>query len=151
MNIIKYILGVSAVFVVVLVVALLPAGLRFARDIVEAERVGILVGEVEAQLGFDNYTPPDGQRGGGSGYPMGDTSLFTSIEPHGVFDQAGFRKGDVIPMLHFDFFGLILLNQGKLISIPIIRDGENLVIQVDIPELELSYDPCEFRVFECNE
>lgn len=151
MNFIKsMVLGLLVMSVVLLVVMLSPPVRSFMRDFVEAEKVGTLVDEVETQLGFDNYFPPKGQRGGDSGYPIGKSAIFANIEPQGVFDRAGFKHGDAIPLTHYEFFGLILLNQGQQIDIPIIRDGENMIIQVNIPQLELSYDPCEFRVFECN-
>ncbi len=146
MSISKYILGGVILAIVILVI-----GVIYARYYKDEVKVGTLVDETEKQLGFDNYFPPNGQRGGDSGYPLGESAVLASVEPQGVFDQAGFKDGDAIPLSHLEFFGLILLNQKNRIEIPIIRDGENLVIQVDIPELSLSYDPCELRVFECNE
>lgn len=144
MSFAKYLLGA-----LILIVLLFVVCIKFYASFQDAVKVATVVNETEDQLGFDHYMPHDPERGGVKGYPVGDNAVFASIESGGLFDQAGFRSKDEVPTPYHEFFGQILLNQGKRISVPIIRDGESLVIEVDIPELYLSYDFCSFKVFDC--
>ncbi len=134
----------------IFILAIVTSGVIYSRYYADVVKMGTIVGETETQLGFDFYVPPVAERGGSSGYPLGDSALLVSIASRGIFDEAGFEHGDVIPLTQQDFFEYLLLNQGKHVNIPVIREGKNLTISVDIPELDLSYDPCDLKVYECG-
>lgn len=101
----------------------------------EAEPHFSIVSDLYSQLGFtsDSQYLEEG----------GEVPVITAVTPGGIMEKAGFETNDRIgePYSNDTFIYTLLLNQGKRISFPIIRNGEQQKISLNIPVLRLSHDP----------
>ena len=105
--------------------------------------------ETEEQLGFDRYSPNNHEKVE-QGLPEDTDQILRRIEPQALFDDAGFESGDLLVQNYYEFYRNLWLYQNQEIAIPIIREGNSMEIHVFIPELELSFDPCDIRRIRCE-
>lgn len=89
----------------------------------------ITIHHVNKQLGF-SYATPD--------TPEGELFEIQKVVPGKTMDKAGLKRFDRIQMWNVNHLYILLINnQGKEVEIPIIRDGEEMIIRVIVPELDV--------------
>lgn len=89
--------------------------------------------DVNEQMGFEYATPYKNYR---------EIFVFSEVTPRKPMAESGIKKGDEILSLNVvDFYRLIVLNQGREISVSIRRENKKMQIAVKVPLLNLKYDP----------
>jgi len=89
----------------------------------------IKIHQVNQQLGFRYATPET---------PEGEPFILTKVESGGTLERAGFKLQDqiLLPAVD-DLYALLVNNQGGAVEIPVMREGEPMMIAVQVPEMEL--------------
>jgi hypothetical protein len=87
--------------------------------------------QVNRQMGF-SYATPD--------TPEGELFVIRKVVPGKIMHEAGLQKDDRVLMPGpNDLYGRIIHNQGSEVLIPVSRDGEELMIKVMAPELNIPF------------
>jgi len=84
---------------------------------------------VNKQLGF-NYATPETLEG--------EIFEIIKVVPGGTMDMAGLKRYDQVQMFRVtDLYELLIKNQGKVVSIPIKRVHQDMVVRVTVPKLDV--------------
>lgn len=100
----------------------------------------IIVGQVDAQLGFGYATPYVA----GSVFKSSHREIFlvTRADRGKPLHDAGLRKGDIIMFNSVDtLYHLLVFNQGRQVTIPIERNRQRMTVRVAVPRLKLWFPP----------
>jgi hypothetical protein len=88
----------------------------------------ILEREVNSQLGFDYSTPETKE---------GELFLITEVVSGKYFDASGIKINDQIRYCSVsDLYSLLIFNQGKCVTLPITRDGNDISICLRVPVIK---------------
>jgi hypothetical protein len=91
----------------------------------------ITIMQVNRQMGFSYATPET---------PEGELFIIQKVAPGKIMHEAGLQKNDRVLMPGPNhLYRRLIRNQGSEVLIPVSRDGEQLIIKVMVPELEI---PC---------
>ena len=89
----------------------------------------ITIRQVNKQLGFSYATPHT---------PKGEFLVVTSVTAGKAMAEAGIKSGDIIQLNDVnDLYKLLIDNQGQRIIVPIVRDGKEFNVWVNIPRLNV--------------
>jgi hypothetical protein len=62
-------------------------------------------------------------------------------------DQAGLKRFDQIQTTSVnDLFRLLIENQGNVVSIPVIRDKQEVIVKVNVPNMKLPLADVSFLI-----
>jgi C-terminal processing protease CtpA/Prc len=89
----------------------------------------ITIFQVNEKLGFCYATPETSE---------GELFKITKIVTGGTMDRAGLKPGDQIQMIDVnDLYKLLLNNQGKEVTIDVVRNSKINRIRIKVPELDV--------------
>lgn len=89
----------------------------------------ITIHHINKQLGFSYATPET---------PEGEFFVIRKVIAGKTMDKAGLKPDDRVQMFAVnDLYILLIDNQGKVASFPILRNQEEMMILVSVPELDL--------------
>jgi hypothetical protein len=98
----------------------------------------VTIHQVNKQLGFRYSTPETEQ---------GELFIITRVVPEKTMDQSGLRKDDQLLMSSTsDLYRLLINNQGKVVSFPVIRDNTQILIRINVPKMEVPLKSVSFLI-----
>jgi hypothetical protein len=84
---------------------------------------------VNKQLGFSQATPDT---------PEGELFEITRVDAGKIMDKAGLKPYDRIQMNStYKFYRLLINNQGKEVTFTVLRNKQELAINVEVPKMKL--------------
>ncbi len=116
-----------------LVVLAIIAGVLFVAEVTVSL---ITTHHINKQLGFTYATPET---------PEGELFEIQKVVAGKTMDKAGLKPFDQIQFRSVShLYRLLLDNQGKVVEIPIKRDGVKMMIKVKVPELDVPLERYSF-------
>jgi energy-coupling factor transporter transmembrane protein EcfT len=98
----------------------------------------VTIHHVNTQLGFTYATPET---------PEGELFEIQKVVPGKIMDQAGLKRFDQIQMTSVnDLYRLLIENQGNVVSIPVIRDKQEVIVKVNVPNMKLPLADVSFLI-----
>lgn len=120
----------------ILSIVIFIAGVVFVFDMTTSL---ITIFQVNSQLGFTYATPETKD---------GEIFELQIIRKGKTMDKAGLKSFDRILMNNVnDFYRLLITNQGKTVTITVLRDNEKIEIPVYIPQLNVPLQHVSFITF----
>jgi len=99
----------------------------------------ITIRHVNTQLGFTYATPET---------PEGELFEIQKVVPGKIMDQAGLKRFDQIQMTGVnDLYRLLIENQGNVVLIPVLRDKQEDIVKVNVPNMRLPLADVSFLIF----
>jgi hypothetical protein len=96
----------------------------------------ITISQVNHQLGFSYATPET---------PDGEIFEIQRVRKGKTMDKAGFESFDRILMPNVnDFYRLLINNQGKTVTIPVLRENKKMDIKVHVPPMKVPLQQVSF-------
>ena len=99
----------------------------------------ITTNHVNKQLGFSCATPDT---------PKGELFIITKVVAGKTMDKAGLKPDDQIQMVAVsDLYKLLIDNQGKDVTIAVLRNQKEINIMISVPKLDVPLASISFLLF----